>query len=41
MTEVPGASAVLAQTRGASIFRVHDVGPTADALKVCQAMSEV
>jgi len=35
------AAAVLAQTRGASIFRVHDVRPTADAMKVCQAMSEV
>ena len=33
------AAAVLAQTRGAKIFRVHDVKPTVDALKVCQAVS--
>ena len=32
------AAAVLAWTRGAKIFRVHDVKPTADALKVCMAM---
>jgi dihydropteroate synthase len=33
------AAAVLAQTQGAKIFRVHDVKPTVDALKVCQAVS--
>ncbi|TNF34493.1 MAG: dihydropteroate synthase [Gammaproteobacteria bacterium] len=33
------AAAVLAYTRGARIFRVHDVRATVDALKVCQAMS--
>ncbi|MCW9015194.1 MAG: dihydropteroate synthase [Gammaproteobacteria bacterium] len=33
------AAAVLAFTRGAKIFRVHDVKPTVDALKVCDAMS--
>lgn len=32
------AAAVLAWTKGAKIFRVHDVKPTADALKVCTAM---
>lgn len=35
------AAAVLAWTRGAKIFRVHDVKPTADALKVCVAMADV
>lgn len=35
------AAAVLAWTRGAKIFRVHDVKPTADALKVCAAMAGV
>ena len=33
------AAAVLAYTRGARIFRVHDVKPTVDALKICSAMS--
>ena len=33
------AGVVLAHTKGARIFRVHDVKPTVDALKVCQAMS--
>lgn len=33
------ATAVLAYTKGARIFRVHDVKPTIDALKVCMAMS--
>ena len=33
------AAAVLAHTQGAKIFRVHDVKPTVDALKVCQAVS--
>ncbi len=33
------AAAVLAYTRGARIFRVHDVKPTVDILKVCAAMS--
>ncbi|VAW64746.1 Dihydropteroate synthase [hydrothermal vent metagenome] len=35
------AAAVLARTRGAHIFRVHDVKPTCDALKVCDALSAV
>lgn len=35
------AAAVLAWTKGAKIFRVHDVRPTADALKVCMAMRSV
>jgi len=35
------AAVVLAWTRGAKIFRVHDVKPTADALKVCFAMAGV
>lgn len=33
------AAAVLAWERGARIFRVHDVRPTVDALKVCQALA--
>lgn len=33
------AAAVLASTKGGRIFRVHDVKPTVDALKVCAAMS--
>ncbi|HEY9051664.1 MAG TPA: dihydropteroate synthase [Gammaproteobacteria bacterium] len=33
------AAAVLAYAKGARIFRVHDVKPSVDALKVCQAMS--
>jgi len=32
------AGAVLAWTKGAKIFRVHDVKPTVEALKVCVAM---
>jgi len=32
------AAAVLAHTKGAQIFRVHDVKPTADALKICRAV---
>ena len=32
--------ALLAAQRGAKILRVHDVGPTMDALKIMQAMSE-
>jgi len=32
------AAAVLAWTKGAKIFRVHDVKPTVDALKVCVAV---
>ena len=35
------AAAVLARLGGAAIFRVHDVQPTVDALKVCDAMSGV
>lgn len=35
------AAAVLAWTRGARVFRVHDVKPTVDALRVCQAMASV
>ena len=35
------AAAVLAWARGAKIFRVHDVKPTADALKLCMAMDGV
>ena len=36
---VPGtiATNVIAYERGASIFRVHDVAPVADALKVAAA----
>ncbi len=34
------AAAVLAYTKGAKIFRVHDVKPTVDALKVCKAMND-
>ena len=33
------SAAVLAYTKGASIFRVHDVKATVDALKVCMAVS--
>ncbi|HED33411.1 MAG TPA: dihydropteroate synthase [Gammaproteobacteria bacterium] len=32
------AAAVLGWTKGAQIFRVHDVKPAVDALKVCMAM---
>lgn len=35
------AAAVLAWTKGATIFRVHDVKPTVDALKVCAAVNGV
>ena len=34
------AAAVLAFTRGARIFRVHDVKATVDALKICEAMAD-
>lgn len=34
------AAAVLAWTKGAKIFRVHDVKPTVNALKVCAAMGK-
>lgn len=34
------SAAVLAWTRGAKIFRVHDVQATVDALKVCAAMQQ-
>ncbi len=34
------AAAVLAAERGASIIRVHDVGPTVDALKIWAAVRE-
>ena len=34
------AAAVLAYTKGAKIFRVHDVKATVDALKICKAMSD-
>ena len=33
------AAAVLAYTKGVRIFRVHDVKPTVEALKICSAMS--
>ncbi|MDH5766328.1 MAG: dihydropteroate synthase [Gammaproteobacteria bacterium] len=33
------AAAVLAYTRGGRLFRVHDVKPTVDALRICSAMS--
>ena len=33
------AAVVLTWTKGAKIFRVHDVKPTADALKVCVAVN--
>jgi len=35
------AAAVLARNNGAKIIRVHDVKPTVDALKVCDAMLAV
>ncbi len=35
------AAALLAAERGASIIRVHDVGPTVDALKIWAAVREV
>jgi dihydropteroate synthase len=35
------AAAVLAVERGARVVRVHDVKPTADALKVWQALQPV
>ncbi|RDH81195.1 MAG: dihydropteroate synthase [endosymbiont of Galathealinum brachiosum] len=35
------AAAVLARTNGASLFRVHDVQPTVEALKVCDVMNAV
>ena len=33
------AAAVLARANGASVFRVHDVQPTVEALKVCDVMN--
>lgn len=35
------AAALIAVQRGAHIVRVHDVGPTRDALKVWQALAAV
>ena len=35
------AAAVLAYTRGARFFRVHDVKQTVDALKLCQALTQI
>jgi len=35
------AAAVLARNNGAKIIRVHDVKPTSDGLKVCDAMNAV
>jgi dihydropteroate synthase len=35
------AGAVLAAWQGASIVRVHDVGPTVEALKVCDALRAI
>lgn len=35
------AAAVLSRANGARLFRVHDVGPTIDALKVCHAVERV
>jgi dihydropteroate synthase len=35
------AAAVLAYTNGARIFRVHDVKPTVDVLRVCHATSTI
>ena len=35
------AAAVLACTKGARIFRVHDVKPTVDALRICHAVSTI
>ena len=35
------AAAVLARANGASVFRVHDVQPTVEALKVCDVMNGV
>jgi dihydropteroate synthase len=32
------AAAVIAHTRGARLFRVHDVAPTRDALAICDAL---
>jgi dihydropteroate synthase len=32
------AAAVIAYQKGARLFRVHDVGPTRDALAVCDAL---
>ena len=34
------AAAVLAVQQGADIVRVHDVGPTVDAMKVAKAVIE-
>jgi dihydropteroate synthase len=35
------AAAVIAVTKGAKIIRTHDVGPTVDALKVCEAVRQI
>jgi len=35
------AAVVLGWTKGAQIFRVHDIKPTADALRVCSAMQDM
>ena len=35
------SAAVLCRTKGADIFRVHDVKATVDALKVCEAVEQV
>lgn len=35
------AAAVLAYSKGARIFRVHDVKPTVDAVRVCHAVSTI
>ncbi len=35
------AATVLAYERGGRIFRVHDVKPTLDALKICEAVAHV
>ena len=34
------AAAVLAVQSGAAVVRVHDVGPTVDALKIVEAVME-
>jgi len=34
------AAAVIAHTRGARLFRVHDVAPTRDALALCDALQQ-
>jgi dihydropteroate synthase len=34
------AAAVIAYTKGARLFRVHDVAPTRDALAICDALQQ-